>query len=311
MTSDTQAIKPQAPTKRSGKRSALRSKEARTGYLFILPAALGLALFYIWPTLRAAQISLTNWNLIRTPKWVAFDNYARLWADGQFWDSMLVTLAYVIYNIPVQTALGLLIAVLADRLAKSVALRAVIIAPYLISNVVAGLVWLLMLDPLLGITNAFLNAIGAGPQAFLSSPDQALISVAGISIWRHVGFTALLFYAGLQSIPRSLYEAARLDGASEWDMFRLITLPLLRPVLVFVLVTSVVGSFQVFDVIAVTTQGGPSGSTRAVLWYIYENAFKFSRMGYASAMSMVLFLILIAVTFLQMRLLRADQSDLS
>lgn len=296
---------------RPRKASALRRREARTGYLFILPAAIGLLLFYVWPTLRAAQISLTNWNLIRAPKWIAFDNYVRLWNDGQFWDSMWVTLAYVLYNIPVQTALGLLIAVLADRLAKSVALRAVIIAPYLISNVVAGLVWLLMLDPLLGITNAFLGAIGVGPQAFLSSPDQALISVAGISIWRHVGFTALLFYAGLQAIPRSLYEAARLDGASEWDMFRLITMPLLRPVMVFVLVTSVVGSFQVFDVIAVTTQGGPTGSTRAVLWYIYENAFKFSRMGYASAMSMVLFVILILVTFVQMRVLRADQSDLS
>lgn len=297
-------------TQRQRHRSVLRRKEAITGYLFILPAAIGLLAFYALPTLRALQISLTDWNLMRPAKWVGGDNYARLWGDGQFWESMQVTLMYVVYNIPLQTALGLLIAVLADRLAKSVALRAVIIAPYLISNVVAGLVWLLMLDPLIGITNAFLGSMGVGPQAFLSSPDQALISVAGISIWRHVGFTALLFYAGLQSIPKDLYEAARLDGASEGAMFRMITLPLLRPVMVFVLVTSVVGSFQVFDVIAVTTQGGPADSTRAVLWYIYENAFQFSRMGYASAMSMVLFIILIMVTLLQMRLLRGDQSDL-
>ncbi|WP_299845022.1 sugar ABC transporter permease [uncultured Paracoccus sp.] len=294
----------------SRRRSALRRKEAIVGYLFILPALIGLILFYVLPTLRAAQISMTSWNLMRPAKWVGFENYTKLWADGQFWDSMWITLLYVMYNIPVQTALGLLIAVLADRLAKSVTFRAVIIAPYLISNVVAGLVWLLMLDPLIGVTNSFLGLIGIGPQAFLSSPDQSLVSVAAISIWRHVGFTALLFYAGLQSIPRDLYEAARLDGASEFAMFRLITLPLLRPVLVFVLVTSVVGSFQIFDVIAVTTQGGPADSTRAVLWYIYENAFKFSRMGYASAMSMVLFVILILVTLLQMRLLRGDQSDL-
>ncbi|MDO4232807.1 MAG: sugar ABC transporter permease [Lautropia sp.] len=300
-----------SPGQPPARKGMLRRAEARTGYLFILPALIGLLVFYVWPTLRAMQISLTDWNLIRRAKWVAFDNYERLWGDGQFWDSMVVTLAYVLYNIPVQTALALLLAVLADRLARSVAVRAVIIAPYLISNVVAGLVWLLMLDPLLGITNAFLNGIGAGSQPFLSSPDQALVSVAGISIWRHVGFTALLFYAGLQAVPRSLYEAARLDGASEWDMFRLITLPLLRPVMVFVLVTSVIGSFQVFDVIAVTTQGGPTGATRAVLWYIYENAFKFGRMGYASAMSMVLFVILMLVTLLQMRVLRSDQSDLS
>ena len=167
-----------------------------------------------------------------------------------------------------------------------------------------------MLDPLIGMTNNFLTWIGIGAQPFLSSPDQAIISIAGISIWRHVGFTALLFYAGLQSIPRDLYEAARLDGASEFGMFRMITLPLLRPVMVFVMVTSVIGSFQIFDVIAVTTQGGPANSTRAVIGYIYENAFKFSKMGYASAMSMALFFFLILVTFLQMRVLRAGQSDL-
>lgn len=299
-----------AVARRGSARRSMRRREAITGYLFILPALIGLLVFFALPTVRAMSISFTDWNLLRPAKFVGADNYVRLWSDANFWDSLKITLAYVVWNIPLQTALALLIAVLADRLAKSVWVRAVIIAPYLISNVVAGLVWLLMLDPLIGITNAFLSAIGAWPQPFLSSPDQAIVSIAGISIWRHVGFTALLFYAGLQSIPKDLYEAARLDGASEFAMFRLITLPLLRPVMVFVLVTSVVGSFQIFDVIAVTTQGGPANSTRAVLWYIYENAFKFSRMGYASAMSMTLFAILMLVTALQMRVLRAGQSDL-
>lgn len=288
-----------------------RWREAMTGYLFIAPALAGLLLFFAFPTIRALQISLTDWNLMRPAEWVGFENYARLFVDGTFWESLRITLAYVAWNIPVQTLLGLLIAVLADRLAKSVWLRAVIIAPYLISNVVAGLVWMLMLDPLIGITNNFLTLIGLPPQTFMASPDQAVVSLAGISVWRHVGFTALLFYAGLQSIPKDLYEAARLDGASEFAMFRLITLPLLRPVLVFVLVTSVIGSFQVFDVIAVTTQGGPAGSTRAILWYIYEHAFQLGGMGYASAMSMVLFVALIAVTLAQLRFLRADQSDLA
>ena len=299
-----------ARARRGGARRSMRRREAITGYLFILPALIGLLVFFALPTMRALAISFTDWNLLRPAKAVGLDNYGRLWADGDFWQSLRITLAYVAWNIPVQTSLGLLIAVLADRLAKSVWVRAVIIAPYLISNIVAGLVWLLMLDPLIGVVNAFLGLIGAVPQSFLSSPDQAIVSIAGISIWRHVGFTALLFYAGLQSIPKDLYEAARLDGASEFAMFRLITLPLLRPVLVFVLVTSVIGSFQVFDVIAVTTQGGPADATRAVLWYIYENAFKFSRMGYASAMSMALFGLLMLVTLLQMRLLRGDQSDL-
>ena len=301
-----------APTKarRAATRRSMRQKEALTGYVFILPALIGLLVFFALPTVRALTISFTDWNLLRPAKFVGADNYVRLWSDRNFWESLRITFVYVLWNIPLQTALGLLIAVLADRLAKSVWVRAVIIAPYLISNIVAGLVWLLMLDPLIGVTNAFLGWIGAAPQSFLSSPDQAIVSIAGISVWRHVGFTALLFYAGLQSIPRDLYEAARLDGASEFAMFRLITLPLLRPVLVFVLVTSVIGSFQIFDVIAVTTQGGPANSTRAVLWYIYENAFKFSRMGYASAMSMALFGLLMLVTLLQMRLLRAGDSDL-
>ena len=302
----TRQDRPQA----GSKRLTMRQREALMGYLFIAPALVGLVLFFVLPTLRAAEISLTDWNLLRAPRFVGFSNYEKLLSDGTFWESLRLTLLYVVYNIPVQTALALFIAVLADRLARQVWVRAVMIAPYLISNVVAGLIWLLMLDPLIGMTNVFLDFIGVGKQGFLSSPDQSLISVAAINIWRHVGFTALLFYAGLQSIPREFYEAARLDGAKEWQMFRNITLPLLRPVMVFVMVTSVIGSFQIFDTIAVTTAGGPAGTTKVVMFYIYETAFKFSKMGLASAMSMVLFCILILVTLAQMRLMRADQSDL-
>ncbi|WP_244483287.1 sugar ABC transporter permease [Mesorhizobium sp. 1M-11] len=280
------------------------------GYLFVAPAFVGFLIFYLLPTVRAVGISLTDWNLMRAPKFVGLGNYATLLSDGNFWHSAKVTLAYVLYNIPLQTVLGLLLAVLSDRLARAVWLRATIIAPYLISNVVAALVWMMMLDPILGLVNAFLTFFGVSPQGFLASPDQAMVSVAAISTWRHTGLTALLFYAGLQAIPGYLYEAARLEGAGEWTMFRRITLPLLRPVLAFVVVTSLIGSFQVFDVVAVATAGGPSNSTRVILWYIYENAFKFNRMGYASAISVVLFATLILVTLLQMRVLRADQSDL-
>lgn len=281
------------------------------GYLFVAPAMIGFALFYLLPIIRAFSISLTDWNMMRAAKSIGFANYVTLFNDPKFWDSMKITLYYVLFNIPVQTVIGLVIAVLADRLAKSVWLRAVIIAPYLISNVVAVMVWMLMLDPILGLVNHWLSFIGVAPQSFLTSPSQALVSVAGISVWRHTGFTALLFYAGLQSVPKDLYEAARLDGASEVRMFFDITLPLLRPVLAFVVVTSVIGSFQVFDVIAVGTNGGPADSTRTILWYIYQNAFKFNKMGYASALSIVLFLVLIAITLIQMRFLRAGSSDMN
>ncbi|PZU84499.1 MAG: sugar ABC transporter permease [Shinella sp.] len=297
-------------TVRNPSRKQRRRKETLTGIMFVAPAFIGFLVFYLLPTLRAIQISLTDWNLLRAPRFIGFDNYTRLFADANFWHSAWVTLTYVLYNIPIQTVLGLTLAVLADRLARSVWLRAVIIAPYLISNVVAALVFMMMLDPILGVVNAFLEFTGVGRQGFLASPDQAMISVAAISTWRHTGLTALLFYAGLQAIPRHLYEAAQLEGASEWTMFRRVTLPLLRPVLAFVLVTSLIGSFQVFDVIAVSTAGGPSGSTRVLLWYIYENAFRFNKMGYASAISVVLFFALILVTLLQMRVLKANHSDL-
>lgn len=292
-------------------RSQRRRKEAMTGYLFVAPALVGFLVFYLYPTIRAFEISLTRWNLMRPPKFVGWDNFNHLFHDADFWHSAWVTITYVLYNIPIQTVLGLLLAVLCDRLARSVALRAVIIAPYLISNVVAALIWMMLLDPILGLTNAFLTAMGIAPQGFLSSPDEAMISVAAISTWRHTGLTALLFYAGLQAIPRHLYEAAKLEGASEWTMFRRVTLPLLKPVMAFVLITSIVGSFQVYDVVAVATAGGPAQSTRVILWYIYENAFLFHKMGYASAISVVLFVVLILITLLQMRLLKADQSDLA
>jgi multiple sugar transport system permease protein len=289
----------------------LFSREAMTGWLFILPAFIGFVLFYLLPSIRAFSISFTDWNLLRPPRPVGLENYEALVADPNFWHALKVTGLYVLYNIPLQTVLALLLAVLMDRLVRSIFVRAVIILPYLLSNVVVAMIFLWLLHPILGYVNGFLGDLGLERQPFFGSPDQALATVAGVNIWRHMGFTALLFYAGLQSIPRSLYEAASIDGASEWRMFWRITLPLLRPVTVFVLVTSVIGSFQIFDTVAVATGGGPSYATRVIVWYIYENAFQFFKMGYAAAMSMVLFLILVLFTLLQMRLFRAGQSDLA
>jgi multiple sugar transport system permease protein len=296
---------------RAWPRLSLARSEALTGWLFVTPALIGFSVFYLLPTLRAIEISFTEWNLLRAPRFVGLDNYVRLLADPDFWNAVKVTFLYVLWNIPIQTVLGLVLAVLMDRLARSIVFRTVVILPYLISGAVVAMIWLWMLDPLLGVTNAFLEATGVGRQGFLTTPELAIISIAGINTWKHTGFTALLFYTGLQAIPKSLYEAARLDGASETQIFFRITLPMLRPVLAFVLVTSLIGSFQVFDTIAVTTAGGPAKSTSVIIWYIYENAFKFLKMGYASAASVVLFAVLILVTLVQMRLLRAGSSDLS
>ena len=288
-----------------------RGAEALTGWLMVLPALIGFLLFYALPTLRAVEISFTDWNLLRQPSFVGWDNYVRLWADDKFWNGMKLSGYYVLLNIPLQTALGLFLAVAMDRLTRSLFVKSVVLLPYLMSNVLVAMVWLWMLDPILGLVNHYIAAIGLERMPFFGGVDQAMLTVAGVNIWRHMGLVAMLFLAGMQNIPRHLYEAAALEGASEWQMFRRVTLPLLRPVMVFVLVTSVTGSFQIFDTIAVTTNGGPLDSTRVIVHYIVQNAFSFYKMGYASAMSMVLCLVMLAYTVIQMRIMRANENDLA
>ena len=301
-----------APTiRKRGPLSYFITQEAITGYLFILPAMIGFVTFVLLPVFRGLFISLTDWTLLSPPNFVGLENYQKVFADESFINAMKNTAFYVLYNIPFQTVIGLFLAVAMDRLTKSMFVRAALILPYLLSNVIAAMIWLWLLDPLLGIVNAGMALLGIPRQSFFGSPDQALPTVAFINIWRHMGLTAILFYAGLQGIPKSIYEAATIDGSSEWTTFWKITLPLLRPVTVFVLVTSIIGSFQIYDTIAVATGGGPMEVTRVIVFYIYDNAFKFFKMGYATAMSMVLFAILIFFSLVQLRLFRADQSDLS
>lgn len=285
--------------------------ETWLAWLFILPSLIGFTAFYAVPAVRGVFISFTNWDLLSTPKVVGIANYQKLLRDPQFWQALRVTLYYVLLNIPLQTALAVGLAVLMDRLTQSIVVRGVLVLPWLIPNVVVALLWLWMLDPQLGVVNQILGVFGISRQPFLGSVSQSMPSVAWINIWRHAGYTALLIFAGLQTIPKDVYEAAAIDGATERRMFWSITIPLLRPVLVFVLVTTVIGSFQIFDTIAITTKGGPVNATRVIFWYIYEFAFSRFQMGYAMAAAVILFLILITITLVQMRYLRSGESDLA
>jgi multiple sugar transport system permease protein len=291
--------------------AATRRAETLTGWLLVLPAFVGFLLFYAWPTLRALGVSFTDWNLLRPAHFVGLDNYAAMIHDDKFWNGMKLAGVYALLNIPLQTVLGLGLAVAMHRLTQSLFVKSVVLLPYLLSNVLVAMVWLWMLDPVLGLVNHTMAALGLDRQPFFGGSEQALLTVAAVNIWRHMGLVAMLFLAGLQNIPRYLYEAAALEGAGEWQMFRRVTLPLLRPVMVFVLVTSVTGSFQIFDTIAVTTGGGPLDSTRVIVHYIVQNAFSFYKMGYASAMSMALALVMVLYTVIQMRILRANESDLA
>jgi multiple sugar transport system permease protein len=312
-----QAASVRLPTWRGGARrgphalSGARQRETLTAWALVLPALVGFALFHAWPTLRAIEISFTDWNLMREPRFIGWANYARMLEDGKFWNGMKVSAFYVLLNIPLQTVLGLFLAVAMHRLTRSLFVKSVVLLPYLLSNVLVALVWLWMLDPMLGWVNHAIVWAGFERQPFFGGTGQALLTVAAVNIWRHMGMVAMLFLAGLESIPRHVYEAAKLEGATEWQLFTRITLPLLRPVMAFVLVTSVTGSFQVFDTIAVATHGGPLDHTRVIVHYIVQNAFTFYRMGYASAMSMTLCLLMMMYTVVQMHALRASESDLA
>lgn len=287
------------------------NSETLLAWLFMLPSLIGLITFFAVPAVRGLWISFTDWDLLSEAKFVGLENYQDLLTDDAFWQSLWVTLYYVLLNIPLQTALALVLAVLMDRLTQSLFVRGVLLLPWLIPNVVIGLLWLWLLDPQLGLMNQILGAFGISRQPFLGSVEQAMPAIAGINIWRHVGYTAILIFAGLQTIPKDVYEAGAIDGATEARMFWSITIPLLRPVLVFVGVTTIIGSFQIFDTIAITTGGGPVNATRVIYWYIYEYAFARFQMGYATAAAVILFLILITITIVQLRFFRADSSDLA
>lgn len=301
---DTRAIIAPASKRR-------RRGDAKVALIFIAPAAVGFLAFYLVPSLRGIWFSFTDQNLIGAGTFIGVDNYTRMFADPLFWNSLGVTLEYVVINIAVQTVLAVGIAVLMHRLTRSVVIRGIILLPYLVANVVVALVWFWMMDYSTGIINVFLDAVGGDRMAFFGNEALAIPTIALVNVWRYVGYTALLVFAGLQTIPTQLYEAAALDGASEVRMFRSITLPLLRPVLALVLVITVVGSFQIFDTVAVTTEGGPINSTRVIYYYIYQQAFERFDLGYASAMSVFLLVVLAVVAYFQLKIMRSNSSDLA
>ncbi len=289
------------------------------GYLFVLPSLIGFVVFFLYPAIGALQISFHEWNLLRPPKFVGLENFQDLLSDRRFWRSLRVTLFYVVLNIPIQTVLALFLAVVLDRFSNALSsfVRGLMVLPWLLPQIVVGLLWLWLLDPLLGLVNALIGVFGIPPQPFLGSPQQVIPAIAGINIWQFTGYTAILFYAGLKTIPRELYHAASIDGANQWQQFWRITMPLLRPVTIFVLVTSIIGSFQVFDTVAITTGagstgGGPAGASSVILFYIFDKIFNRGfDMGLAAAASVALFVILVTVSIIQLQFLRAGESDLA
>ena len=284
--------------------------DLRIAMLFILPAMIGFIAFCLVPTIRGVYLSFTEYSVLGDPEWIGIKNYTAIFADELFWNAMAVTVQYVGINIGLQTIIALGLALLMHRVAKSTLIRGALLLPFLVANVIVALLWFWMLDYQLGIVNEVISWLGLPRIAFFGSEQWAIPTHCLRQRWRHMGYTALLIFAGLQAIPNHVYEVASLDGASPTRTFWSITMPLLRPVLALVLVVTVIGSFQVFDTVAVTTGGGPVNASRVIQMYIYQKAFGESDFGYASALSVILFVILALVAFFQMKFLKGNESDL-
>lgn len=299
---------------RSGETTGAGKKRVRddrvAAAIFLIPTFVGFFIFYVYPALRGLWYSFTDFNLIGDAHYVGLDNYAKAIGDKEVWNAFAVTIAYALYNIIGQTFLGLLLAALMQRFARSTWVRSLLLLPWLVPNVAIALIWGWLLDSNIGYVTRLLSYVGIDGVTFYNA-HAAMPIVAGINIWAYTGYTALLLYAGMLQIPGELYESAALDGAGETRMFFSITLPLLRPVLVLVLVMGLIGSFQIFDTVQIGYAGHPIPAVRVIYYYIYQQGFTFLKMGYASAVAMLLVLVLAIFTAIQLRLMRAGSSDLA
>lgn len=280
----------------------LRQRQALAGYAFLGPSLVGVVGFLLVPIAVVVGISLHRWDLVSPARWAGIDNYRSILADPAFGRSLAVSACFVLLVIPVQVVLGLCVALLLHRrLPGSTWFRAVFILPWITAPLALGIVWTWLFDP----SDGAINALIGHRVEWLTSPVLALPAVAAVTVWMYVGYVALFFLAGLSGIPEQYYEAARIDGADAWHAFWRVTLPLLRPTTFFVLTTQIIASFQVFDTVYVMTQGGPAGRTDVIASAIYREAFISFRMGRAAAMSVVLFVLLAAVTLAQQRYFRS------
>ncbi len=295
----------------ASKRSINQKKLAP--YIFVAPAVIFFCLLLVYPILFGFLLSFQDWNLLaREASFVGLGNYAKALRDPLFRKSLWNTVYYTLMTIPPTVILSLILALMINsRLIRYKSLfRVLYFVPVVTSMVAISFVWKWMYNPRYGLINLALEAVGFTGQSWLSSPTLALPSVAIMMIWQSVGFYMVLFIAGLQGIPETLYEAATIDGANRWQTFSYITLPLLNPTIVFILITSVINSFQVFVPVFVMTSsttgepGGPLNSTRVLVYHLYSIAFRNLDMGYGSAIAFILFAILLIVTVLQFKVVQ-------
>jgi ABC-type sugar transport system permease subunit len=282
--------------------SSTARRRSLTAYGLLAPSLFGVVVFLGIPVVLVVIFSFLKWNLLTAPKFVGLSNYLDVFQHEGAGHALLVTFYYFLLNIPVQTALALGMAMLMNRTGRFTALiRVLCVLPYLATPVAMGVVWQWIFAPQTGVVNTLLHFVGVAGPDWLNSPGWSMPVVAFANIWQFVGYNMLFFLAGLQAIPPMLYEASAIDGAGAVQRFFRVTLPLLRPTMLFVLVTGAIGSFQVFDSVYVMTNGGPGRSTTVMNMLIYQNGFVGFRIGAASALSVILFAVILVVTLIQFR----------
>lgn len=291
------------PARASRKRSAMKRKEALVGLLFVSPMLIGVAVLTLMPILATFILSFSDWVFIsgiEGMKWAGLRNFERLIDDETFLKS-LGNNAVFLLTVPAYMGISLLLAIILNRYVYfKEFFKMVYFMPYISSAVAIAIVWQVLFHPSVGPVNQFLMSIGiADPPKWIADPNYALFSVMMISVWTSIGFNMIIYLAGLQSIPKDLYEAADIDGAHGWTKFARITFPLLSPTTFFLLITGIIYTFKVFDLIAILTKGGPIKSTTVMVWYLYETAFVNLKVGYASTIALALFVCLLFLTLVQ------------
>jgi multiple sugar transport system permease protein len=295
---------------RPAKRRSVTHKQVRAGWLLLTPALLHSTIFISVPTLAALVLSMTDYSFSGEWAWVGFDNFIELMGDQNFKTAFVNTVVYALVVVPVSMGLALLIALgLNQKLRGMAFFRTAFYIPTVTATVAVATVWLWIYNPGAGLANGALSFFGIGPQPFLSSPDTALSSLMVVGIWQGLGAKMIIYLAALQGVSRELVEAADLDGANRWQVFRHVRWPALAPAQFFVLITAIVGTFQVYDLVYVMTKGGPGIATNVLVFDIYNNAFQGMRLGYASAETVIMILLISAFIIVGRKLQGSDKSE--
>ncbi|HEY0186354.1 MAG TPA: sugar ABC transporter permease [Cellulomonas sp.] len=283
-----------------------RRRRAPVGLVFILPSALVIAVVVVWPIIATTYLGFTDYSMFGAPEWTGLDNLTRLVQDPDVRRAVWITVLYTVISVPLQTVLAMLLAdILARRFRNRLGswARSILFIPVMASLVLTGTVWryLLAYD---GPVNQVLGWFGVPQTDWLGDSSWVVVVIALVTAWKNIGYFLVIYYAGIMDVPGDVYEAAALDGAGPWHLFWRITLPILRPVTLLVVILGTIWSFQVFDLVYTMTNGGPGGASTTLVYLIYQAAFKSFKMGYASALSVVLFLAILVISIVQRRALR-------